>query len=91
MKGGRQAKLLAKENQAKKRAEKIFTSFKKESLRKLKEQILPSESQTPVADVQTGHNFTEKIESSEKHDFSKTFSKNLKRKSRFTFILKILL
>lgn len=97
MKGGRQAKLLAKENQAKKRAEKIYTSFKKDSLKKLKDKILPPEVQTPGAELQTGHNFSEKAEANEKSSFSKTFTKNLKRKGksfltfRFEGLLRIFL
>jgi len=82
MKGGRQAKLLAKENQAKRRAEKIFASFKKESLHKLKDQIMPIESKTPGPDIQTDHNFTENIEGS-KIKFSKTFTSHMKKKSKY--------
>lgn len=81
MKGGRQAKLLAKENQAKKRAEKLFTAFNKESLKKLKDKILPAETKTPVVDMQTGHNFSESAEASP-NKFGKTFTKSFGRKSK---------
>ena len=82
MKGVRQVKLLAKEDQAKKRAEKIFMSFKKESLKKLKDQIMPAEAKTPVVDNHVGHNFTEKTEESTNTKFNKTFTKHLKKKSK---------
>jgi len=50
MKGGRQAKLFAKEKLAEKRAEKIFASFNKENLKKLKDKIMPDDAKTPQVD-----------------------------------------
>jgi glycerophosphoryl diester phosphodiesterase len=84
MKGGRQAKLLAKENQAKKRAEKIFSSFNKENLKKLKEKIIPHEVSTPQIENRVGHNFTESTDTSPGVNSKLKMSRTLGRKSKYT-------
>lgn len=82
MKGGRQAKLLAKEEQAKKRAEKVFNAFSKESLKKLKLKLMPEEAKTPTLDMQTGYNFTESTDASPGVKANQSMNKTLGRKGR---------
>ena len=80
IKGGRQAKLQAKENQAVARAEKLFQAFNKDSLQKLRNKIMNNEavidSKTPTSKLQNGASRHSKdIEVKAKHNFSRTYSR----------------
>lgn len=86
MKGGRQAKLLAKEEQAKKRAEKVYNAFSKESLKKLKLRLMPDEAKTPTLDMQTGYNFTESTDASPGVKASQNLNKTVGRKGKSNWI-----
>ena len=90
MKGGRQAKLLAKENQAKKRAEKVFNAFNKESLKKLKAKILPEEVKTPKEGNSSGYNFTESTDTSPGNKEKSNLSKSMKPKRKYSYVIIIL-
>lgn len=87
IKGGRQAKLLAKENQAKTRAEKLFCAFNKESLKKLKGKIMPDDSKTPAASLTNGDSKAPALEKMFNLKNSSMMSKTIGRPSKPTLFL----
>lgn len=83
MKTSRQAKLLAKEEQAEKRAAKIFNAFSKESYKKLKDKLLPDAVKTPKCDKLDGYNFTESTDASPGANLKTNFNKSMKARRKF--------
>ena len=89
IKGGRQAKLYSKINEAKLRIEKLFMAFNKDSLNKLKTIILPEATNTPMVVQDVDNDFKDAVKVNLGKKGTHNLSKTIGRKSKLCWFIHI--